>query len=218
MPTINQKSRKVDSQHTNLGYQLFTPIDYEVKSEQRWPLILFLHGLHRRGEDLSMLDGYGVIPIAEVSEHFPFLVVTPQCPEESRWTEQHDALLPLLDHIITNYRVDPESIYLTGFSMGGNGTWDLAAYYPERFAAIAPVSGWYQPELAAKLKDIPIWTFHGSDDDIIPIACMDEMVAALQEVNGDIRSTTFPALKHNIINETYSNPAFYEWLLQYKRK
>src|SRR4030066_1336392 len=129
---------KVITKTLNCQYLLFLPEGYENK-QQRWPMILFLHGAGERGNDLNLVKKHGLPKIIEQQKDFPFIVVSPQCPQGQWWTEKVEVLINLLDEIVNRYNVDTERIYLTGLSMGGYGTWTLAAAYPERFAAIAPI-------------------------------------------------------------------------------
>src|SRR5436190_6010547 len=121
-----------------MNYLLFLPQGY-AESEKRWPLIFFLHGAGERGTDVSKVAIHG--PPKRVREHpeFPFIVVSPQCPEGEVWSP--DILLGLLEEVTKKHKVDVSRIYLTGLSMGGYGTWDLGLSHPEKFAAIVPICG-----------------------------------------------------------------------------
>ena len=101
--------------------------------------------------------------------------------------------------------------------MGGFGTWALAAAHPERFAAIAPVCGGGDPDLAVKLRRLPIWAFHGARDDVVPLAAMQSMADAMARVHGDMRTTVYPDAGHDSWSETYANPELYTWLLQHEK-
>src|SRR2546423_11688190 len=131
-----QMAKQFKSQKTQtfkINYLLFLPQGYEAKSEKRWPLILFLHGAGERGTNIWKVATHG--PPKNVQEHpdFPFIVVSPQCPEGEHWLSE--ILLGLLDDVTRHYKVDVTRIYLTGLSMGGYGTWDLGATHPEKFAS-----------------------------------------------------------------------------------
>jgi len=215
MPTLHQY-RKENRQE--LGYQLFLPANYEELYEKKWPLILFLHGSGRRGTDIRILDGYGLNGIAENNEDFEFIVLTPQCPSSEVWANQHGSLLYLLDKIISKYRVDTDRIYLTGFSMGGIGSWSLAAHAPQRFAAVAPIAGWFEPEMAHSLMNVPIWNFHGQEDETVPFHRSEKIVSRLIEIGGNVRFTRYPNAGHGVMNETYRNPDLYKWFLEHTKK
>lgn len=203
----------------SINYQLFLPPDFESKRGQRFPLILFLHGIKKRGEDISLLNNYGLTWIAESKTDFPFIVVTPQCPTASNWTQEYQSVMALVDEIITNYPVDSDRLYLTGFSMGGKGTWDFSSKSPERFSAIVPIAGWIEPEKAVLLKNVPIWAFHCMDDDVVKVSGTEDMVKALTNIGGNIRFTYYSGLKHDhkVMHETYNNTELYTWLLKHKK-
>ncbi|UKS27352.1 prolyl oligopeptidase family serine peptidase [Paenibacillus sp. HWE-109] len=220
MPVNNYAFHQITTQNISVNYQLFLPHDYESKKDNNYPLILFLHGIKKRGEDIGVLDGYGLTWIAESKQDFPFIVVTPQCPSDSNWILEYHSVIALVDEIITNYRVDSDRIYITGFSMGGNGAWDFALRSPELFSAVVPISGWFNPDKAMLLKDVPIWAFHCVADDIVPVSGTEDMVKALTSIGGNVRVTYYSGLKHNhkVMYETYNKAELYTWLLNHKRK
>lgn len=192
-------------------YLLFLPKQYETRG--KWPLILFLHGSGERGSNLNDVKRHGVAKIVENKPEFPFIVVSPQCPRGQRWSVP--LLITLLDEAIAAYNVNLERIYLTGLSMGGYGTWRLAAAQPDRFAAIAPVCGRANPEEAYKLKNLPIWVFHGAMDSVVPFSESEKMVTALKAGGGNVKFTVYPDIDHDSWTETYNNPALYDWFLQH---
>ncbi|HWQ88954.1 MAG TPA: prolyl oligopeptidase family serine peptidase [Desulfitobacteriaceae bacterium] len=199
---------------THLKYLLFLPEDYiEKEKERRWPLILFLHGAGERGTDLEIVKRNGIAKIVEEVADFPFITISPQCPEDSRWNEQAEILMLLLEEIEETYNVNPQKIYLTGLSMGGYGTWLLAAQHPKKFAAVAPVCGGGDPQWAPVLKDIPIWAFHGAKDDIVPLEQSQIMVRAVKEQGGNIRFTVYPDVGHDSWVKAYNDPDLYQWFL-----
>jgi predicted peptidase len=201
--------------HVKLNYLLFLPEGYG-KGDKEWPVILFLHGSGESGDDLSKVKKHGPPKIVEKKKDFPFVVVSPQSPGMG-WNVE--ALNGLLDEILSKYKVDKDRVYLTGLSMGGFGTWSLAAAHPEKFAAIAPICGGGRPADAAKLKDLPIWVFHGAKDRTVPLARSDDMVKALKEAGAkEVEFTIYPEAGHDSWTETYDNPKFYDWLLKHKRK
>jgi len=196
-----------------LNYLLFLPQNYNLAPQQKWPLILFLHGAGERGDDLELVRKHGIPKIVEQREDFPFIVVSPQCPEDSRWTDQQEALIALIDQVLAKYSVDPDKVYLTGLSMGGTGTWALAMAYPKRFSAVIPICGKGDPSGVCVLKDIPVWVFHGAKDDVVPPENSEKMVNALKECGGKVQFTLYPDAGHDSWTATYDNPEFYSWLL-----
>ena len=204
---------KVITIKASLDYLLFLPQGYE-KSNKQWPLMLFLHGAGESGHDLAKVKVHGPPKVVETKSDFPFILVSPQSPGRG-WNP--DLLNGLLDDVIQNYRVDTNRVYLTGLSMGGFGTWELAAAHPERFAAIAPICGGGNPKDAQKLARLPIWVFHGAKDPTVPLARSQEMVDALKAVGANVKFTVYPEAQHDSWTETYNNPEFYQWLLEQKR-
>ncbi len=207
-----------------LNYLLYLPDDYELQPESVWPLLIYLHGAGKRGDDLEILIQKVPIPLgAPGKPQPPLIVLAPQCPLNTFWDFEFDALTALLQAVTGEYRVDQKRIYLTGISMGGFATWQLAEANPDWFAAIAPVCGGYLkkigfPERLKALSQMPAWVFHGALDDKIPLKMAEEMVNELRCYNDQVRFTIFPDLGHNIGKTVYDNPEFYEWLLKQIKK
>ncbi len=195
------------------NYLLFQPREYAA--EEAWPLILFLHGAGERGDDLEAVSRHGVPNIVKDRPDFPFLVVSPQCPAGEAW--DWGLLGDLLLDVEETEKVDSERIYLTGISMGGYGAWAAAIAYPQRFAALAPVSGGGEPSLVERIKHLPVWAFHGAKDRIVPVSESKIMVEALKRYSSDVRLTIYPDAGHDCWAETYGNPELYEWFLSHKR-
>ncbi len=196
-------------------YLLFLPAGYAGSGSESWPLILFLHGAGERGDDLEKVAIHGPPKLVVERPDFPFIVLSPQVPEERIWSIQF--LDALLDEVTERYRVDPERIYVTGLSMGGYGTWHLAMEYPHRFAAIAPISGGATITGACTLRHLPIWVFHGAQDEIVPPSRSEELVERLRRCEGNVRFTLYPDAGHDAWTRTYENPELYDWFLQHRR-
>jgi predicted peptidase len=197
------------------NYLLFLPEGYN-DSNQEWPMILFLHGAGERGDDLEKVKFHGPPKLVESDPAFPFIVVSPQCPKNERWSVE--ALDALLDEVLTQYRVDKNRVYLTGLSMGGFGTWDYAAAHPERIAAIAPVCGGGDPKTAEAMKSIPAWVFHGVKDDVVSISHSQEMVDALHACGAVVKFTKYPEADHDSWTETYNNKKLYDFFLSHEKR
>ena len=203
------------------NYLLYLPEEYDATSDDKWPVIVFLHGQGERGHDLNLLKKHGIPKIVEEWEEFPFVVVSPQCPQRSFWTRKIEALHTLIQEIIPKYQIDPSRIYLTGISMGGFGTWHLAEAYPRVFAAVVPICGGTEPEdgfpeRIKVLKDVPIWAFHGAKDKSVPVQLSQILVDILRAYHGNVRLTIYPDAGHDVWTRTYNNPELYDWLLAQK--
>lgn len=195
------------------SYQLFLPRGYIAAKTRRWPLLLFLHGSGERGDDIAKVKVHGPPKVADGRPDFPFVAVSPLLPADEDW--DIDRLDAILDHVVARYRVDPSRLYLTGLSRGGHASWRWGAAEPGRFAAIAPVSGRGDPSQACRLKDTPLWAFHGDRDDIVTPFGSFAMVEAVRSCGGRPRLTIYPDTGHDAWTRTYDDPALYAWLLEH---
>ena len=221
-----QSAQKLDVKITRTvttQFLLALPKDYDAKAAKRWPLMMFLHGAGERGADLSKVAIHGPPKLA-AGRDFPFIIVSPQCPNNERWSD--DVLITLLDSVSAQHHVDTNRIYLTGLSMGGFASWSLAAKYPERFAAVAPICGGgttIDLLLTSKtkrdaIKTLPIWAFHGGKDPVVPLAESEKMLAGFKRAGcQEAELTVYPDAGHDSWTETYNNPKLYEWFLSHTR-
>lgn len=213
--TGNQSAAELNTTiPVKMKYLLYLPENYDEK--EKWPLVLFLHGAGERGDDLDLVTVHGPPKLVKNGKQFPFIVVSPQCPKEQLW--QPVELTALLDDIEKKYKVDKDRIYVTGLSMGGFGTWSLAAYTPYRFAALVPICGGGEKFWVKKIKHVPIWVFHGGKDTAVPLERSQTLVDVLKKEKSDVKFTIYPEAGHDSWTETYNNPDVYEWLLQQVRK
>lgn len=198
-----------------MHFWLFTPVGYEPKgtaNSKKWPLMLFLHGAGERGDNLDLVKVWGPSKLVQGKPDFPFVLVSPQCPAGEVWNVDH--LDQLLDYATDNYNVDPARVYVTGLSMGGYGTWELAAKSPHKIAAAIPICGGGDPATALALIDVPVWAFHGDADPVVNIEQSRSMMSAILAIGGKkIHMTTYAGVGHNCWTATYANPQIYEWLL-----
>lgn len=189
------------------------------------PLLIFLHGSGDTGTDPLTLKDKDPVYFSQMryrkleTSYFPFIVVSPICPER-RWEPKR--VIATLDQVLAKtrfcFRIDPDRINLTGYSMGGFGTIETAMEFPDRFAAIVPVAGGGEPARAEKLRGVAAWFFHGREDTIVPLPSSERLVDAMRK-NGhpDVRLTVIREGGHVIVREVYANPELYDWLLL-KRK
>lgn len=218
--TVPPEYSAPDSSVPELEYLEQLPKAYWDYPDRKWPLILFLHGAGEVGgtlEDLrKMAKTHSIPKVAAEKADFPFVAISPLCPKDREWTDLHPSLINLLDKLKKKYRIDPERVYLTGLSMGGGGTWSLAMEYPERFAAIAPVCGYGDTSKVGRIKELPVWAFHGEKDDIISIHYQQVLVNALKAAGGDVKFTVYPEVAHDAWVKAYETPELYDWFLQHK--
>jgi predicted esterase len=197
-------------------YLLYLPDGYASDTLTKWPLILFLHGSGESGTDLEKVKVNGPPKLIVQGKKFPFIIVSPQAAD-ARVAFEAEVMKGLLTDLKKKYRVDDDRVYLTGLSMGGYSTWDVAEKHPEEFAAIAPICGGGDIDKVWKLRHIPVWCFHGAKDDAVPIAASQQMVDALKKYNANVRFTIYPNANHNSWEATYNNDSLYTWFLSQRR-
>jgi predicted peptidase len=212
------------TQNLTVRFMLFVPRDYKDDGAP-WPLLLFLHGYGECSDtDLDRVKIHGPAKIVDSRPDFPFVLVTPQCPTFERDMDKiikawrPEQLIQLLDQVSHELNIDRRRVYVTGLSMGGFGTWRIVAAHPERFAAAVPICGGGEPEtMAAALRDVPIWAFHGAKDEVVPLVRSQEMVDAVRRAGGNVRFTVYPDVAHDCWVRTYDNQQVYDWLLSHRR-
>jgi len=205
------------------------------------PIILFLHGTGERGSDGDKPTRVGLGPyIRAHADTFPAIAVFPQAPDGRDWNGvAAEIAFAALDAATQEFGGDRDRNYLTGLSMGGYGTWELALMQPRRFAALAPVCGGLtapreerdlvvtplqgeadpSAALAQRLKHLPVWIFHGAKDDVVPPRESREISIALKAIGADVRYTEFPEANHNSWDPAYSQtPELWPWLFAQRRK
>src|SRR5881394_3435489 len=219
-------------------YQVYVPADYA--SQPSWPAILFLHGAGERGDDGLLQTNVGVgAAIRQNASRYPAIVVFPQVPRDSQWVgTPADMAVAALQQTMREFHVDPKRVYLTGLSMGGNGTWYIAYRHPELFAAVVPICGWIRdfpqfrgsqpvvpgdsaqimPLLVQKLGKTPIWIFHGEVDQVVNVNGSREPAAALKAAGADVHYTELLGLNHNSWDAAYASEEFRTWLFAQARR
>jgi len=218
--------------YEGLPYRIYVPenLDPAVK----YPLVLCLHGSGNKGDDnlaqLGRSSAVHTLLAPENLEKYPCVVLAPQCPAGQRWVRGHgqydlpgnaERLMGLLEQVRATYPVDPARIYITGLSMGGFGTWGMLRAYPDTFAAAVPIcAGWDLPDdlgNAPRMKEIPIWVFHGTLDDDVPVARSREMVRALEDAGGNVKYTEYPDEGHACWERAYNESDLLPWLFAQTR-
>lgn len=210
---LNQEKKKYQ-------YLIYLPKDYQAGAK-KFPLVIYLHGSSQKGNDLNKLKAYGLPELIDKGQNFDCIIVSPQCPSEAGLWSSENWFEPLFEELTSKYRVDLERVYLTGISMGGGGTFEVAKKHPDTFAAIVPLCAWQgSVNEICKLKNIPIWTLHGEQDDIVPISQTEEKVKKLKECGGNITFTPLANEGHGI-QWLYADRGKYnilDWMLKHKKK
>jgi predicted peptidase len=199
-----------------IEYYLYFPKRYKEEKNDKFPLLLFLHGGGESGGELEELKTNGPPKLLAEGKEFPFLILAPQNPYKKKWWNTR-AVMQLLDTIIATNRVDTDRIYLTGLSRGGGAAWELAVQYPDKFAALAVVCGMTPVPYASWInKNMPIWVFHGTEDKSIPISESENMVKRLEEMGYDVTFTRYEGVGHSAWVKAYTTEELYTWFMKQK--
>jgi predicted peptidase len=218
----------------DIPYRLLVPWNYDAA--QIYPMVLELHGSGERGDDNRVQLGNGLSTLAEdkYRAEYPCFVLVPQCPEHGFWVSGVDFqnglrvtskkpapelvnVMHILDGLRHEFKIDPDRIYITGLSMGGFGTWDALDYWPNLFAAAAPICGAGHPQDAKRFAKTPIWVWQGAADPVVPPARSEEMVEALKKAGGMPRFSEVPGVGHDVWWKAYNDPEFWQWLFAQRK-
>ncbi|MBE6601480.1 MAG: phospholipase [Ruminococcaceae bacterium] len=189
------------------------PTGYE--EGKRYPVLINLHGAGTIGQRVEQLREQCVYRLTELME-LPMIIVTPLCPKKT-WFDVFETLMRLVENIYSAPYCEQDRFYLAGGSMGGYTAWQLAMSMPAYFAALVPICGGGMYWNAARLKDIPIWAFHGAKDPTVLCRESEIMVEKVNQHGGNAKLTIYPENKHDAWTDTYSNPAVYEWMLAQRK-
>lgn len=221
----------------SLPYRLLKPIGFEAENrdpQQRYPLVVFLHGAGERGDDneRQLIHGGRNFADEAMRRRHPAFVVAPQCPAEKTWSlvrglalgNKDDARKPvqsvlgLIEQLKQEFPVDENRIYVGGLSMGGFGTWEILKVQPELAAAAFPICGGGDPDAVERFKSTPIWVFHGGADGVVPPERSRDMVDALKAVGGNVIYTEYEGVGHDSWTQTFNNLLMWDWLFAQRKK
>lgn len=232
------KSGYVRVAEKNYPYRVYIPD--KIRDLKNLPVILFLHGARERGSDGVKQIRANINEMVKRLESFPAIVVFPQCPEDSFWTNAvpRKIALAALDSALIKYGSDKNRVYLVGISIGGYGVWSIGAMYTEKFAALVPICGGIKfskspsrvpavslaenpyLDVAVCVVKLPIWIFHGSKDKVIfpdDSRKMAEVFEKLGVFGANVHYTELQE-RHNIWDTVLGSKIFWQWLFIQRRK
>lgn len=189
---------------------------YSPNTDGNLPLIIYLHGAGSRGTELSQLSHIGPIGELEKGRNIPARMVAPQCCGDT-WFELFETLIDFAENMANESGVDKSRIYLTGVSMGAYAAWQLAMTKPDMFAALVPVCGGGMYWNAERLKNMPVWAFHGALDDVVLPEESIKMVRGINKSGGNAKITVFEKADHNAWDPAFALDEMWKWMLSQKR-
>jgi predicted esterase len=214
------------------GYMIYLPEGYSDDPGKDWPLMFFLHGSGDRGNNIFLLAKASPFLMIREQGPLPFIIAAPLLKQTRQFAYFPEPYLEgVLDEILSDYRVDRSRIYLTGLSLGGEAAYRLALHRPELFAAVSPLAG-FNPEFSPealqggyypftlpldRLKGIPVWAISGADDTVLPLSLVQSTVEAFRTAGVDIRLTILDDHDHDVWTDTYADPEYYDWFLQFRK-
>ncbi|GAA0556316.1 carboxylesterase family protein [Chitinophaga japonensis] len=225
-----------------LRYRLLAPAGADM--HKAYPLIIFLHGSGERGRDnaAQLLHGGALFLKDSIRREFPAYVLFPQCPDNEAWapfrlkrdtsgkvtgadfpvdvppTKPGALVKALLDSLLTTGKIDSKRVYLGGLSLGGIGTFNMLARYPDMFAAAFPICGAGNPETAANYAGkVPVWIFHGGDDKVVPVSFSRDFYAELKKLDAEVKYTEYPGVGHNSWDNAFAEPDLVPWLFRHHK-
>ena len=200
------ETRTFENADGRLPYRILKPAAFDAA--KKYPLVILLHGAGERGDDnkAQLKWGGSLFSDAKTQKNYPAFVLVPQCPNGKKWVEidwsspapvapadagsTQKVLLAVIEAMQKEFPIDADRLYLTGLSMGGFGTWDLIARYPEKWAAAAPICGGGDKTKAAAAKGVPTWVFHGSADEVVKPIRSQELVEVLKAAGASVADCT----------------------------
>lgn len=236
------KKEFIAAKGDTLRYQVLLPEGYA--QGKKYPLVIFLHGSGERAMDnnLQMKHGSAMFTNPVNLEKYPSIVLFPQCPTNGNWIKTFpsrndrgemdwtshandsissplQAVKELIDRYIANEKADPRRVYIVGLSMGGMGTFDLVARYPNLFAAAIPICGGiYPPRLKDAAKTVAFRIYHGDADQVVSNKASREAYIALKQYGAKVEYVEFPGVEHNSWTPAFNQPDFLQWLYKQKRR
>lgn len=210
-------AKDVEVTGKQVKYVVYVPRTYDPAKPM--PAIIFLNGMGECGTDgfKQLSAGLGTAIMVN-PDKWPFIVMFPQKQHtHGKWEEEDDMVMAILEKTRREYSINDSRLYLTGLSQGGHGTWTIAAKHPDLFAAIAPVCGWGDESIAKALAKMPIWVFHGDQDEAVKVQSAYDMQKWLQACGGTCQMSIYPGVGHNSWDRAYREEDLAQWFLKHKK-
>lgn len=208
-------SAQLKAVKSKTGYSYLVRTPDNIKTDEKIPVIIFLHGRSLSGHDLNRVKRYGVLRAIERGKDLDAIVVAPQT--SNGWDP--DKVVDVLDEVLKNYPADEHRVYVCGMSMGGYGTMDVAGKYPERFAAAVAICGGGTVSYACNLTQVPLWIQHGSADRAVPASESKKIYNAIKKCNNkaDATLTIIPGGTHGSVESLFHGEKIYDFLFKHSK-
>lgn len=225
-----------------LPYRLLSP---KTLSEEKQPLLIFLHGAFEKGTDnqKQLMIGGKFFMRDSIRERYPVFLLFPQCPKDDSWayfenqidfstgyakdwvfpfmkeaTYVSAVLKQLVDSLLKTGKIDPTRVYIAGLSQGGMGVLDLIARYPDFFAAGISMCGGGNPSTTRLFAGkVPLWLFHGDNDSIVPPVFSEQFYRRLKRAHSEVKFNLYQGVGHDCWNKAFAEPELMAWLFAQKK-
>lgn len=195
-----------------LNYMVNLPDNYDENPNELFPVIVFLHGVDERGNDINLVKKYGIHRYSEILK-IPFIIVSPQCHANNFWDMHFADIEFLLQEVKIKYRTNMEKICLVGISLGAYGAWNFAMQRPKLFSSIVSIAGGAMlPKYANLISHIPSFIVHGELDKEVNVMESIEMSEALNKVGGKVKLTILPEVGHEVCTKIFESNELYKWI------
>ena len=205
-----------DSLKDGYNFLLYLPDCYGEKMEEPLPVIVYLHGKSRVGNDLNMVTTYGCIDALRRGARIDAVIICPQCTTTAGWKAER--VMKVVDYVYERYNCDPDRLYVYGMSMGGWGAFKMIAEYPDRFAAAIAMCGGYVGNQIKNIGEVPLWIIHGTGDDATNLTYSTGVVQRLVDSGSAdrVRFTWLADQGHSILARVFLLEDTYKWLFQHR--
>ena len=185
------------------------------QENQKYPLVIFLHGVGTCSETTEKLrENSAFLNLQMRQTQRGYILLAPLC-RSGTWNEWMPQLIHLVEQTRALPYVDATRVHLTGLSMGGYGSWELAGLRPDWFASLMPICGGGIAALGKRLVDIPIRAFHGLRDKTVDPVESVQMAKAVNCAGGHAELILFPEHHHRCWDPVYTDERNYDWLLSF---
>ncbi|EGT3616112.1 hypothetical protein FHH43_07685 [Clostridium perfringens] len=196
----------------SLNYIVNLPEEYHSNQNKIFPVILFLHGIGERGDDIDKVKKYGIHRYLKDME-IPFIVISPQCHDNNFWDRHFSDIEILLEKVKRDYRADMSKVCITGVSLGAYGAWNFVMQRPNLFSSIVSIAGGSMlPKYAESIKHIPAYIAHGSEDREVDVNESIKIAKALASVGGKVELNIVPKAGHKLCTKIFEDSNLYKWI------